>query len=883
MTEMKKTPLNSRHIKRNAKMVDFEGWEMPLNYAGGIMAEHLATRKQAGLFDISHMGRFEISGKDALGFLQHVLTNNAAALYPGESQYTVIPDENGGAIDDAYLYRFHPDRYLLVVNASNTKKDWDHLQTFTELFSDVRLRDITSEQAMISLQGPLSREILLRLTEFTQTPEPVRNSLGTGKINGIEVNVARTGYTGEPLCFELFMSASDCGKIWDILIKQGAVPVGLGARDTLRLEAGLPLYGHELGNDPDGKPIPVLACPVARIAVSFSPAKGSFIGRKALLKQHEALKKIKFRDFSRVADLPQSIYNVSITGRGIARPGDRVFQGDTHVGVITSGTMVPFWKAEGIGLSSILADESVRRAVCLGLLDSRMNVEDKLDVEVRGRRIPAVIVPYHMRSEAPPYSRSIPFRDIQEVEHPTNQAADYRAGVTTLLSNAVRNTVWRQKECINLIPSEQTPSPMCRLLCSMDPAGRYAEHKSIKAFEDADVFFYQGTDFICEVELLIQAELRKYLKCRQVEARTISGQMANTVVFSALMDYLNMEDRKREPRRLRWVLNHNIIKGGHLSAQPMGALRDFIAYDATTDHKAFVNFPVLSDNPYQVDIQACAEIIDLYRPQLIILGKSMILHSEPVAEVRRIVDECGSGSVIMYDMAHVLGLAGPYFQEPFLDGADVVTGSTHKTFFGPQRGIVASNYSEHEPVFKFWEAVERRAFPGSVSNHHLGTLLGLLMAAYEMNAFKDEYQKKVVDNAKAFACALRDCGMDVAGDPDVSYTQTHQVIVNVGYGEGPGAARRLEENNIIVNYQATPEEEGFTAAGSLRLGVAEMTRFGMDADGFCRTAEFIADIVLNGKSPGTEVADFRKKYTDMKYCFSDKEFEEKIQELHNLI
>ncbi len=883
MTEIKKTPLNSRHIELEAKMVDFEGWEMPLNYPGGIMAEHLATRKQAGLFDISHMGRFEISGKDALGFLQHVLTNNAAALQIGESQYTVIPDENGGAIDDAYLYRFHPDRYLLVVNASNTQKDWEHLQGFTGMFSDVSISDIIAELAMISLQGPLSREILLRLTDFQQAPEPVRNSLGIGKIDGVEVKVARTGYTGEPLCFELFIHTIDCGKIWDILIKQGAVPIGLGARDTLRLEAGLPLYGHELGNDSDGNPIPILACSVARIAVSFSPAKGSFVGRKALHKQHEALKKLKFRDFSLISDLPRCIFNVSITGRGIARPGDRVYRDGREVGVITSGTMVPFWKAEGIGLSSVLADESARRAVCLGLLDSNLDMEESLEIEVRGKRIPAVIVPYHMRSEAPPYSRSISFRDIAAVEDPASRAADYRESVNTLLTKAVRNTVWRQNECINLIPSEQTPSPMCRLLCSMDPAGRYAEHKNIKAFEDTDVFFYQGTDFICEVELLIQAELKKYLTCHQVEARIISGQMANTVVFSALMDYLNMEDRKREPKRLRWVLNHNIIKGGHLSAQPMGALRDFIAYDASTDHKAFVNFPVLADNPYQVDIQACSEIIDLYRPQLIILGKSMILHPEPVADIRRIVNDCGSGSLIMYDMAHVLGLIGPHFQEPFVEGADVVTGSTHKTFFGPQRGIVAGNFSEHDPIYRFWEAVERRAFPGSVSNHHLGTLLGLLMAVYEMNAFKDEYQKKVVDNAKAFALALRDCGLDVAGDPAVSYTETHQVIVNVGYGEGPGAARKLEENNIIVNYQATPEEEGFTAAGSLRLGVAEMTRFGMDVEGFRQTAEFIADIVLNGKAPGKEVADFRKEYTDMKYCFSDNEFTDKLQELHNLI
>jgi aminomethyltransferase len=147
----------------------------------------------------------------------------------------------------------------------------------------------------------------------------------------------------------------------------------------------------------------------------------------------------------------------------------------------------------------------------------------------------------------------------------------------------------------------------------------------------------------------------------------------------------------------------------------------------------------------------------------------------------------------MYDMAHVLGLIGPHFQQPFADGADVVTGSTHKTFFGTQRGVIASRFEADDTRFPFWEAVERRAFPGAVSNHHLGTLLGLLMAAYEMNAFKDDYQPKVIGNAKAFAQALADCGLSVSGDPAVSYTETHQVLLEVGYSRGPEVAQRLED------------------------------------------------------------------------------------------
>jgi aminomethyltransferase len=231
----------------------------------------------------------------------------------------------------------------------------------------------------------------------------------------------------------------------------------------------------------------------------------------------------------------------------------------------------------------------------------------------------------------------------------------------------------------------------------------------------------------------------------------------------------------------------------------------------------------------------------------------------------------------------VLGLVGPYFQQPFTEGADIVTGSTHKTYYGTQRGIVAVNCTEEDRRYDFWEAVQRRSFPGSVSNHHLGTLLGLLMAAYEMNFFKEDYQKNVVANAKAFARALKDCGLDVAGDPKLSYTETHQVVIHVGYARGPEIARRLEDNNIILNYQAAPEEEGFTAAGSLRTGVQEMTRFGMTADDFQQLAEFIADIILAHKKVKPEVSAFRQRFLDMKYCFKGAEFDDLMQTLHQAI
>ena len=161
-------------------------------------------------------------------------------------------------------------------------------------------------------------------------------------------------------------------------------------------------------------------------------------------------------------------------------------------------------------------------------------------------------------------------------------------------------------------------------------------------------------------------------------------------------------------------------------------------------------------------------MIEQERPELIILGKSMVLHPEPVYEVRQFLDAAGIPAVLMYDMAHVLGLVGPHFQQPFVEGADIVTGSTHKTFFGTQRGIVAARWAKTDEKYDLWEAIERRTFPGSVSNHHLGTLLGLLMAAFEMNHFKDAWQRAVIANAKAFAVALHEAGLDVAGDPEVA-------------------------------------------------------------------------------------------------------------------
>jgi len=883
MSELQRTVFYDRHVALGAKMVDFGGWEMPVFYPKGIVEEHLATRKCVGLFDVSHMGRFIIRGKGTEKFLQHVLSNNVEALDIREvgSQYTLIPNEMGGAVDDAYLYRFIEDEYLLVVNAANRKKDWAHFRLLLKEFDDIELNDRTEEIVMLAVQGPMSRKLLEEIIQSGSFPEPIRNSVSIVSISGARVMVARTGYTGEPLCFEIFANREDGLMLWDLFLDKGATPVGLGARDTLRLEAGLPLYGHELGKDPDDKEIPMLACPLSKFAVSFSPLKGEFVGRTELARQFKALGKIITRDYSLIEDLPRIIQPIAVKGRGIARQGAKVFKGDKHVGFVTSGTMVPLWNIEGEGLSSVQTDQHGLRSICLGYIDSNIVEDDKVLIEIRGKAIDAVVVPHHLRSEAPPYARPIVVDHEPAAEELPSGEAPLK--IRRLMEKTIENTFWRQRECINLIPSEMTVSPMVRMLSVMDPAFRYAEHRESKAFYDADIFYYQGTEFIGEVERMLEEEFRKFLGCNEVETRLVSGQMANTAVFSAMLDYINRADRKREPRRIRQVLNNHIGKGGHLSAQPMGALRDFVARDPRTERPAVVKFPVLDENPYKIDIPATLELIDEYRPELIIFGKSMVLHKEPVPEIRRFLDDQNIDAIVMYDMAHVLGLIGPLFQQPFDEGADLVTGSTHKTYFGTQRGVVGSRFNEREERYELWEALVRRSFPGSVSNHHLGTLLGLLMAAYEMNHFKEEYQTKVIANAKAFARGLKDCGLDVAGDPAIDFTETHQVVVEVGYSRGPDIAGRLEANNIICNYQAAPDEEGFTASGALRIGVSEMTRFGMEEDDFRSLSLLFHDVVMNDANVADKVKDLRKDFCELQYCFRGDEYTELIEKLHEFL
>ena len=441
--------------------------------------------------------------------------------------------------------------------------------------------------------------------------------------------------------------------------------------------------------------------------------------------------------------------------------------------------------------------------------------------------------------------------------------------IHNLSQKIIENNNWRQRESFNLIPSETTPSPLVKMCEISDPSGRYAEHRTMKGEE---IYFYQGIDFIRDVEEEARREFQRFFDCTEVELRTISGQMANEVVFKGMVRFLNRDRPQGQPmRKMKLVMNNELTKGGHLSSQPMGALFNFVEENPETGKENVINFPVLSENQYKPDLAKLGEILDQHKPELMVFGKSMFLYQEPVKFVHDVVKDWDVPPVIMFDMAHVLGIYGA-FQTPLSEGANVITGSTHKTFFGPQRGVIAGNFPKGSPLRKLWLDIKSRTFPGSTSNHHLGTLLALLMAVYEMNEFKEEYQKQVRANAKAFARALKDTGIQVEGDEKDGFTETHQVVIRIkAHGDGQEIARRLEENNIVTNYQALPDDETFLKASGIRMGVQEMTRFGMKEKDFEQLSGFIADVIVRNKKVKEEAKKFRENFLQMKYCLSPQE------------
>lgn len=396
MHDLKRTQLYDVHIAAGASLVDFGGWEMPMKYPTDIVAEHLYTRHFCSLFDVSHMGRILVEGPEAVPFLQHVLSSDVASLEVNRAQYAILPNETGGAVDDAYLNRFEADRYFLVVNAANTDKDLAHLNKHIQAYN-AKMTVVTGDWAAIAVQGPRSEELLRAVTGCKSITAPERNALHTLSANGRTLLVARTGYTGEPVGYEVYVENENAVWLWNSLVELGAKPAGLGARDTLRLEAGLPLYGHEMGLAPDGTEIPIFAVPFAKFAVNFSEQKGGFLGRAALEKQFAAYQRITSGDFSDLGSLPRRIRPITLVGRGVMRAGMPIYQGETQIGFVTSGTMVPYYTSDE------QTDHAVR-AIGFAYIDSTVQTGAQVEVDIRGHRVAAAIPARHMRSNTSPYT-----------------------------------------------------------------------------------------------------------------------------------------------------------------------------------------------------------------------------------------------------------------------------------------------------------------------------------------------------------------------------------------------------------------------------------------------------------------------------------------------
>ena len=392
MCELKRTQLYEAHLAAGGQMVDFGGWEMPIQYPSGIVTEHLATRSGCGIFDVSHMGRLLIEGPDRLAFMQHVLSSNVAAVKPGRAQYCMIPNANGGAVDDAYVYMYEEDRYMLVVNASNTDKDLAHFATILPQFN-CTVTNMTDKCASIAVQGPESDKILSQLIGGEVPVGPKKNDLGFAMMEGRKVWLSRTGYTGEPIGYELFIESAEAVWLWNRLIELGAKPIALGARDTLRLEAGLPLYGHEMGEAPDGSEIKIFSVPLSRFAVSFAEEKGEFIG-KALLEDQKA-------------NLTTKIVPIALVDRGVIRAGMEIYKGDQKAGWVTSGTMVPYFDYEGEGEATRLLETTGKRSIGFACIDGNPQTGDEVFVDVRGKKLKAVVVAKHMIQNDPPYGKAV--------------------------------------------------------------------------------------------------------------------------------------------------------------------------------------------------------------------------------------------------------------------------------------------------------------------------------------------------------------------------------------------------------------------------------------------------------------------------------------------
>lgn len=355
---LKRTPLYTV-IAKTAKMVDFAGFEMPIQFSS-IKEEHLAVRENVGMFDVSHMGEIRVSGSEALAFLQNTLSNDISKIAIGQAQYNVLCNETGGTVDDLLVYRTDEEVFLLVVNASNIEKDEAHLRTYAS--SDVTIENRSDAYGQIALQGPKAIEVLTNLTDVN-VGEIGFFRFAEGEVAGVPTMISRSGYTGED-GFELYTPAEQTEKLWLALLEAGVTPCGLGARDTLRFEACLPLYGHEL--EADISPIE------AGMGFAVKPAAKKFVGSTVLAEQKEN-------------GAPRRLIGLELLDKGIARQGAVVFVDGEEVGFVTTGTLPP----------------TVGKAIALALVSVEAVEAQAYEVDVRGKKLKAkrIETPFYRRQK----------------------------------------------------------------------------------------------------------------------------------------------------------------------------------------------------------------------------------------------------------------------------------------------------------------------------------------------------------------------------------------------------------------------------------------------------------------------------------------------------
>jgi aminomethyltransferase len=357
-----KTPLYDCHVQCRGKIVPFAGYLLPVQYESGVIAEHMAVRQAAGLFDVSHMGEVTLAGKDALLNVQRLVTNDCGQMYDGQVKYSPMCNETGGVVDDLLVYRINQEKYLLVINAANRFKDVEWIKD--HLTGSVSFKDISGEVAQLALQGPKAKEIMLKLTDVSLLPVKYYSFVEQGRVSGIPCLISKTGYTGED-GYELYCKPEEAKDLWNALLEagreEGLIPCGLGARDTLRLEAAMPLYGHEM-ND-------TISPLEAGLGFAVKFGKGDFIGKSGIEARGE---------------LKRKRVGLTITGRGIAREECPVFFEDKQVGITTSGTHCPY----------------LGHPVAMAFLEPEYSIAgSKLSIEVRGRRVEAEVtaLPFYKR------------------------------------------------------------------------------------------------------------------------------------------------------------------------------------------------------------------------------------------------------------------------------------------------------------------------------------------------------------------------------------------------------------------------------------------------------------------------------------------------------